>query len=305
MMSRKAQILCLLVAAAGLLAAVIWFAARRGGWTAGPSALATREVTDMTGQRVRVPVAPRRVLSLCTSATDTLIALGATDRLVAIDEFSLVVPGSQKATVVGKGSAVSRESVAALQIDLAFIWWYQDDAAAMLRDLSIPVVRIRSGRAVELPATIRLVGECMEQQEAAEQLARPVELCVTQATTRPAGLRVYLELYGPYKTVGSETYTNDLLELAGCVNVAVQTKGSVLLSAEKLVQADPDVMLCVGQKADAEAMSRRPGLSDLRAVRQGRVVALDRYWLVAGPSMPQLIEKIRNAAREAAVHAKD
>jgi iron complex transport system substrate-binding protein len=305
MMSRKAQILCLLVAAAGLLAAVIWFAARRGGWTSWPSAQATREVADMTGQRVSVPVAPRRVLSLCTSATDTLIALGATDRLVAIDEFSLVVPGSQKATVVGKGSAVSRESVAALQIDLAFIWWYQDDAAAMLRDLSIPAVRIRSGRAAELPATIRLVGECLGQQEAAEQLARPVELCVTQATTQPAGLRVYLELYGPYKTVGSETYTNDLLELAGCANVAAQTKGSVLLSAEKLVQADPDVMLCVGQKADAEAMSRRPGLSDLRAVRQGRVVALDRYWLVAGPGMPQSIEKIRNAARQAAAHAKD
>ena len=56
----------------------------------------------------------------------------------------------------------------------------------------------------------------------------------------------------------------------------------VLLSAEKLIEADPDVILCVGQPADAAAFAARPGIDGLRAVRQGRVRSLDRRWLVAG-----------------------
>ena len=105
---------------------------------------------------------------------------------------------------------------------------------------------------------------------------------------------MFLEFYGPLKTVGSETYTNDLLELAGAHNVAGDAKGSVLFSAERLVQSDPDVILVVGSAADSQALAARPGMADLRAVRQGRVFALDRYWLVAGPQMPQSVEKIRN-----------
>jgi iron complex transport system substrate-binding protein len=105
---------------------------------------------------------------------------------------------------------------------------------------------------------------------------------------------VYLELYGPLKTVGRDTYTNDLLELAGACNIAGDAKGSVLLSAERLVQADPDVILVAGARSDAAALASRPGMTELRAVREGRVFALDRYWLVAGPRMPQSVAKIQS-----------
>ena len=51
----------------------------------------------------------------------------------------------------------------------------------------------------------------------------------------------------------------------------------MLLSAEKLIEADPDVILCVGQPADAAAFAARPGMDGL-AVRQG---ACGR-WIAAG-----------------------
>jgi len=296
-MNLRSQILAVTLATPLLLAGVVRLALRHGESSATGQARSLREVTDMTGERVRIPATPRRVLSLCTAATDTVLSLGAADRLTALDEFSLVVPGSERAVVVGKGSAVSRERVAALKIDLAFVWWYQNDAAAMLTDLSIPVVRIRSERATELPPMIRLIGDCLDRREEAEGLARGMKAFVSRPATRPgsAARRVYLELYGPFKTAGGGTYTNDLLELAGCANVAAEVKGYVVLSAEKLVQADPDLVLCVGDGADAGSLARRPGVSDLRAVREGRVVALNRYWLVAGPNMPQSVEMIRAA----------
>ncbi len=286
-----------------LLAAAFWMARRSPGVSprgeAGSSLRgvdrALREVVDMTSRKVRIPKRPARILSLCTSASDTMVSVGAADRLIAIDEFSRVVPGTERAAVVGKGSAVSREQVAALRADLAFVWWYQDDAAAMFEDLAVPVVRIRSGRAAELAGMIRLIGDCVDCQKAADRAATEAESFHAKSTPPPARntKRVFLELYGPLKTVGRDTYTNDLLELAGGRNVADAATGTVLFSAERLVQADPDIILVVGAESDRAALASRPGMSELRAVRQRQVFALDRYWLVAGPQMPQSVERIR------------
>lgn len=250
----------------------------------------------MTARTVRIPQRPVRMLSLCTSATDTIVTLGALDRLVAIDDFSRVVPGTERVAVVGKGSAVSREQVAALHIDLAFVWWYQEDVAKMLEDLAVPVVRIRSGRAKDLPAMIRLLGDCIDCRETADHCASQVEAFLAGAPRQPDpnAKRIFLELYGPLKTVGRETFTNDLLELAGGRNVAADAQGPVLYSAERLVQADPDAIMLVGTAEDRAALASRPGMQSLRAVRQGQIFILDRYWLVAGTRMPQSVEKMRS-----------
>jgi len=296
-LSRKAQIIVggAAVAAVGALAA--WLASRSGG--AGPRpADAGPTVVDMTGRSVRLPAAPRRILSLCTSAGEALAAMGQAHRVAAIDEYGRVVRGVEHAVVIGKGSLVSREQVLALGIDLAFVWWYQDDAAAMLEGLSVPVVRIRSARAAELPAMIRLVGLCVGSSEAADEVARHVEGYLRQpvaAGDPPCRPRVYLELYGAFKTVGRDTYLNDLLELAGAVNVARDASGSVLLSAERLMEADPDVILFVEGFATPEAIAARPGLSEQKAVRSARVHPIDRRWLVAGPNLPRAVEKLREA----------
>lgn len=289
------QILIIAGAAVILLAIITGLSARRGSSHHAGEPAILRQITDMTGRKVDIPAGPLRVLSLCTSATDTQIRLGAAESLAAIDEYGRIIPGSQNAKVIGKGSAISREQVVAMRINLAFVWWYQDDAAAMLHDLGVEVVRIRSGRASELPATIRLVGGCLNKEEQAGALAQHVESFLSRATMRPGNMprKVFLELYGPYKTAGRETYTDDLLKLVGADNIAAEAKGSVVLSAEKLAQADPDVLLCVGSQAEADALAKRVGMTDLRAVRQGHVAALDRYWLVAGPNLPESVEQIR------------
>ena len=253
-----------------------------------------REIRDMAQRTVRIPREPARVLSLCTSATDTMLAIGETNRLAAIDEYSRIVPGTTGITVIAKGSAISREEVIARRIDLAFVWWYQSDAIRMLEDLNVPVVQMRSGRATEVPAMIRLVGESLNRREAADRLAVEIEkyLQDRQSVLSPAP-RIYLELYGPFKTSGSGTYVNDLIQLAGGSNIAAEAMGSVLLSRERLIQANPDRILFVGDQNDTTAIERRDGLGALDAVKAGRIYPIDRYWLVAGANLPQSVGKLR------------
>ncbi len=258
----------------------------------------TREIRDMTGRTVLIPVAPSNVLSLCTSATDAVIALKASAWLAAIDDYGRVVPGAEGVPSIGKGSAISREEVIARRIDLAFVWWYQDAADRLLKQAGVPVVRMRSGRASEVPGMLRLVGDCLNRRAAADRLAGSVEAFLkAPPPAPPVRPSVYLELYGPFKTSGDGTYVNDLIGLAGGPNVASGTTGSVVLSQERLIQADPDVILFADERTTARDFERRGGMGGLDAVKEGRIRPIDRYWLVAGANLPQSVEKLRALLR--------
>ena len=224
---------------------------------------------------------PQRILSLCTTATDVLCAFGATNQLAGIDEYGRAVPGTINVPVIAKGSALSREEVLARRFDLAFIWWYQDDAAKLLQDAGVPVVRLRAGRAVELPATVRLIGQHTGHETAADKLADELAAFLQSQTNRPAHPpRVYLELYGAYKTVGGDSYLNDLITLAGGTNIAAGIqRSSVVFSTEQLIAARPDVILFVNGFA-------KPGLSN------ARIVGIDRQWLVAGSRLPAAVRQL-------------
>lgn len=276
------------------LAAALWFASNLRSIHRKP---VLRQVWDMTERFAEIPSDPQRILSMCSSATDTIVRLGEGDKILAIDEYNRIIPGLNKTTVIGKGSIISQEQILSLGIDLAFVWWYQDAAAAMLEGLSVPVIRIRSGRAEEVPHMIRLVGECLNKSMHAEQLAADVAEYVLASSAEkikvPPKPRVYLELYGAFNTVGKDTYIDDLLGLAGAENIADEASGSMLLSAEKLIMADPDIILFVKDFQTIKSISERSGMAKIAAIQNRRVYPIDRYWLVSGAGLPEAVKSFR------------
>jgi len=259
----------------------------------------SRTVTDSMGRAVSLPSHPERIISLSTSATDTIVRLGAGSRLKAIDDYGRIVPGAEGLPSLGRAAALSREAVQAVRADLAFVWWYEDDAARLLEESGVPVLRLRCGRTADVPAMIRLVGDCLGCADKAQALAQSVSAALQVPPARTiTSRRVYVELYGPFKTMGADTYLNDLIELAGGVNVAAPATGSVLLSPERLIQADPDVILFVDEFATAQSIGERNGLLSLRAVREGYVRPISRYCLVAGAGLPEMVERLRQLIKE-------
>ncbi|HOQ62011.1 MAG TPA: ABC transporter substrate-binding protein [Vicinamibacterales bacterium] len=259
-----------------------------------------RRVKDMDGRELSLPPRPQRVVSLCTSATDTIVRLGETQRLAGIDEHGKIIPGASDVPSIGRAGALSRESILAVRADLAFVWWYQTDVQALFEAAGTPCVRIRCGRATEVGAALRLVGECLGCPDKAALLARQVEEFLAAASSRaPAKPRtVYLELYGPFRTSGAGTLADDLIRLAGGLNVAADASGSVLLSQERLLLKDPEVVLVVGEFTSPRSFRERNGMAALRAVRENRVRSIDRYLLVAGAGLPQAVETLRKALTE-------
>ena len=115
----------------------------------------------------------------------------------------------------------------------------------------------------------------------------------------------YYELDDTYYSVTSDTFIGAVLGELGMKNIADAAKGASSgypqLSAEYIVQANPDLILladtkCCGQ--DAEKVAKRPGWQDLTAVQDGGVVELDddvaSRW---GPRIADLLQQVGDAVQ--------
>lgn len=258
----------------------------------------TRAVIDMTGREVSIPAQPSRILSLCGSATDTVIRLNAAQMLAAVDQYGAAVPGAENIATVGKESSLSREKIVSLNIDLAFVWWYQDDAAAMLEKLSIPVVRITNVRAYEVSGLLAFVGDCVNRKDEAAILASSLNDKLDALPVQEQRTKVYFELYSPFKTIGGGCYIDDLLSMAGLENIAAKANGRVIISAEKLVECEPDIILYVEGFGSAQSIMNRSGFKNLKAVRDGNIYAINRSMLIAGGGLYDAVENLKKIIPE-------
>lgn len=161
-----------------------------------------------------------RVVSLCPSTTETLLAFGVLP--VARTRFC-IHPAEQVASIptVGGTKDPKREQIAALQPDLIFMNAEenrQEDhewlAARFEVDVSLP-----KGPA-DVPPLLRRWGARLDRSEAAEKAAQAIEARVealsVRGSTHPF---LYFIWRRPWMVAGRETYVDALLRLGGGRNV--------------------------------------------------------------------------------------
>ncbi len=85
-----------------------WISFCAAGWAA------PVEVTDDTGNRIRLDAAPRQVVSLVPSATEIIFAIGAGKSLAGITHHSAAICGAGDKTIVGGFFSPSADHVMAL-----------------------------------------------------------------------------------------------------------------------------------------------------------------------------------------------
>lgn len=227
---------------------------------------------------------PRRILSTTTAGTALLIELGAAGELAAIDRYGKIVPGSEHAAEVGRGSALSAERVLLLEIDLAVIWYYQHSLQSLFRRMNIPTFIVPPLRCDNYPDVVEALGKRIGRAEkAAEIAARFRRLIRELEQNAPARrTRVYLELYSPCRSAGNESYAGDLLRLSGGENVVSSLQRSGTVSAEAIIHGDPEVIFVVDGFTSPDELARRSGWGEISAVRNRRVFTIDRKYLVPG-----------------------
>ena len=105
---------------------------------------------------------------------------------------------------------------------------------------------------------------------------------------------VFVEIWNePLMTAGSGTYVNELIELAGGVNIAGKVSGWPVFSHESVISSDPFIILLTNFNK-GEVMARK-AWSGLTAVKAGRVVESDPDLLVR--CGPRLVDGLEMLAR--------
>ncbi|MEO1233359.1 MAG: helical backbone metal receptor [Myxococcota bacterium] len=189
-----------------------------------------------------------RLVSLCPSTTETLIALGRADALVGITKFCIhpedIVAGIEK---VGGTKNPKVERILELAPDLVFVNEEEnrrEDYEAL--SARLPVEVSFPQRADEIPAHLRRIGALIGAEAAAERHAQALEseLAALAAKRRPRAFRyAYLIWKKPFMAAGAPTYVDDLIGRAGGVNVFAEAPERYPEVDLTTVQPEPDVIL--------------------------------------------------------------
>ena len=268
------------------------------------------EAVDETEDTEPPPPEPehryQRIVSISPTGTEILFAIGAGDRVVAVDEFSYYPPEAPVTDLSGWQPNV--EAIASYDPDLV-VMGSDGDIEANLDSLGIAVLPINAPVTFdEVYAQIAQFGETTEQADEAAALISEMRseiAALIDAAPDASGLTYFHELTDGLYSVTSSTFIGQVYSLFGLSNIAdpADSDGSSYgypqLSDEYIVDADPDLIfladtVCCGQ--NAETVAARPGWDLLSAVQNGRVVELNddivSRW---GPRLVDFIAAISDA----------
>jgi iron complex transport system substrate-binding protein len=262
-------------------------------------------IVDDVGRTVTLAHPARRVVSLVPSVTETVIALGVTDRLVGRTRYDRDTAVAAL-PVVGGGLDPNFEAMVDLAPDLVVSWFTEErpEIRRRLDDAGIATLSLSLQDTTDAFRTVTLMGRALGRTEAADSLLARLRdsLAATRRLAEAAGRRrVFYVVYNdPPMTVGPATFIAQILDLAGGENIfADATTNWPSVSLEEVVRRDPDVVvLPVGEMParTRERLRGEAGWRELRAVRGDCIVLVDADVVNRpGPHIARAAEELRVA----------
>lgn len=236
------------------------------------------------------PAPPRRVASLNLSADEVLVELLPPDRLVSVTRWA---DEAGTSNIVGRVPPsvfrvrkIDMERLVALAPELVVVSEYTD--ADFLKLLERSGIRHHRMKGLSSPAGVRAailaLGREVGAEEKAERLVARFDATLSDLRRRLASAKRPRVLYwAGGMTAGGGTAIGALIEEAGGINVGreIGVQGIAPPGAERAFAADPDVVLVGTWPLAVESLRKDPLLSQMRAVREGRIVVMPNELLVA------------------------
>jgi iron complex transport system substrate-binding protein len=294
----------------GVTGVVVWQFYGQKGAVAGPIT-----VVDDVGRNVTITsYPPERIVSLAPSCTEILFALGLGNKVVGVDEYSDYPPEvvervkAGNLTVVGSFAEISLETVVGLHPDLILATGgVQRTIVENLEGLGQTVVVLYPKRLSGVLADISLVGKVTGQVDEAEAVVADMQKKaqeIADKTKNAPRPRVYVECFfnGGYWSFGSDSYVDELISMAGGINVFAGFPGGHLsTSTEEVVKANPEIIIiskgamAISCGLTPETIKTRPGWSQISAVQNNQIYEVEESIMVRGG--PRLINALEQLAK--------
>ena len=249
-------------------------------------------VKDATGTEVTFEKAPTRIVSLAPSETEKLFALGLDEEIVGVSDLDDYPEAAKSKPKMG-GFQVNEEAVIAAEADVVFSASMNAENAEKLRGMGVKLFVNDPSTIEEVMSSITLVGQITDRQEEAQTVVEQMRQELASVTEAVKSVKeedkkkVYVE-FSPGWTVGSGTFLDELVTLAGGVNIMNDREGWFEVDPEAVIARNPQVIIHprIEGVDFAGDMLSRPGWDRIDAVRNNRVVAVANEPLVrVGPRL--------------------
>jgi iron complex transport system substrate-binding protein len=268
-------------------------------------ALAAAIVVALPAGSAAAPQAfPHRIISLSPTATENLFAIGAGKQVIAVDDQSDYPKIAPRTKLSGYTPNV--EAIAKYKPDMVVIANDVKGLRASLKKLKIKVVY--QPAAADVAGSYRqmrhlavLTGHIDQANRVIKAMDNKIRAAITSVPR--SRLTYYHELDPTLYSAKSNTFIGRVYELFGLVNIADKAPGSAYpkLSAEYVVAANPDLIFLADSKCCKQTLSTvsaRPGWSNIAAVKNGKVIAVDdsiaSRW---GPRVVQYVQAVAKALK--------
>lgn len=258
-------------------------------------------VQDATGQSFTFDKAPERIVSTSPAETEILFALGLGDKVVGVSDFDNYPAETKDKPKVGGITKPNEEAIVGLNPDLVVTGISMpDEVVQKLRGLKLNLYKTEPKTLDDIMQDILDLGVITDTQAKAEEIVASMKADIQKVKDAVASVKpeekkkVYVE-FSPGWTVGKGEFMDELISVAGGVNIAGDTTGWNEISEEKIVQSNPDVILYTLGVTDEktgktleEIIRGRSGWDKITAIKDNRVIGLDQDVLSRpGPRITQ------------------
>lgn len=248
-------------------------------------------IIDDVGRPVTILAQPQRIVSVAPMATKFLQYLGFQDKIVGVtnwDDFE-----SER---IGDMVPLNIEKILSLKPDIVFAsGGFQLPEVVKLEDQKLTTVVLNPNTVQHILNDLVLVGTVLNKAAEARKLASQLENSYVSVAKKayaiPLEKRVkvvyLLDVPGSEVreiwTCGQGSYLNDIITLAGGVNIAAPYTGAngwLTISIEFIAVQNPDVIIVASYIPGAEEqikdkLRQHSAFKNIKAVKNGRIYVYD------------------------------
>lgn len=258
---------------------------------------------DALGREVLLAQPAQRIVTIFSSNTELVAALGLVERIVGVEEYTRFPPEVAGLPRVGGRLGFSVDAVVAQRPDLVIVTPARQAANQLVDPMArigVPVMVLLSRSLDEVLGNVRLVaqaaGVAARGAALAASLAQRLQAVDLGRAGQPAPRTLMITGRmgnGMLLVARPDTYTHEAMLRAGAQSAMPGIGALAQVSPEAALAADPDLLLFAGAQAGLDELTRRPGWRDMRAVRAQRAITVSRAeFLIPGPRTFDGIESL-------------
>jgi iron complex transport system substrate-binding protein len=241
--------------------------------------------TDETGRKVRIPDAPKRIVSMAPNLTEILFTLGLQEEIVGVTDFCDYPEAALTKQRIGGYVNPSIEKIVSLKPDLilGIKEGNRRDTVQRLIDLGFTVYVVDPVGFDGITKTIEHIGEVVRRREKSTEIIKKItkrKEAIVRLTQSLPRRKVFFQVgFYPIVTVGKGTLGDDLIRLAGGRSISENEAGSYpVYGVETVLSKAPEVIILTSMDSKRDYLNLLKmwqSWKELPAVKMNAIYVID------------------------------